>query len=637
MTTKSFARNQAQTLKTTVASAVKGIDTSALEQSALDAQSSLKTSIETSLGSIAGEIEGGIQGLTQKFDKFQNKLNNLTTEGLITDAAQSLENMATDMVMEAAQSFLSKFGATVNITFSEPDSNGIVYPITSSLAVEGGVSGTIAAVLQAITGLGVGPGSLQKVLTEATPEGLINAGKDLLQGKLGAFDGAEIVNSLAEEAITSVTDALETAVSSSLSTYDNLNSTVATLTSVDTDGSGSVVLTKGTTSTTGSSPTTEFTSAIDNIKNTAMTDLRSVVTETKNIKQNIKAGTSDLENISGGKSASEVIEAVSSSTEKRSSYAKSGDKYRSLVKTRVAKNSETGIVQGLSTEVLTDVKKRIKAFAPNLSAEQVNRVISLSQGDPSEFSSAVRLLVDVTKKSSEEVTTFLKSIDTTIFNATRPESNYNIFGEPYVIGSFDKAWRKGQNAPVFPYVSSVEELQAEFKNIKREVTEIVIHWTETQTNKNLSSEDINKIHLELGLDGIGYHYVIRRDGSLQRGRPVNIQGQHSPVNNHDQRSIGIVFVGGINAPTGTPNYQDFLSAQSLTRSQLNTFDHICRVFYNVFPGGQIVSHSDIDEDELDPGFSAIDYVASNFGKISKFKNPLDQEPLTIDEILKNDK
>ncbi len=636
MTTKSFARNQVEALKTTVKGAASGIDTSALNKSAVEAQSSLKTSIETSLGSIAGEIEGGIQGLTQKFDKFQNKLNNLTTEGLVTDAAQSLENMATDMVMEAAQQFLSKFGATVNVTFSEPDENGIVYPISASLAPEGGISGTIAAVLQAITGLGVGPGSLQKVLTEATPEGLLTAGKDLLTGKLGAFDGAELVNTLAEEAITSVTDKLEAAVSGSLAAYDTLNTTVSTLTSVDTDGSGNLIVTKGTTTSTGSNATAEFTSAITNIKNTAVSDLRSVVTDAKNVKQKLDTAKTDLENLSGGKNPTEVMTAVDTASSARQSYSTKGDKYKSLVRTRVAKNSETGVIQGINTEVLTDVKKRIKDFAPSLSSEQVNRVIALSQGDAKDFSDATRLLVDVTKKSSAEVKEFLKTIDTTIFNSTRPEVEYSVFGEPYVIGSFGKEWKNGENNPSFPYISSVEELQAEFRNINREVTEMVVHWTETQTNKNLSSEDINKYHIEIGLDGIGYHYVIRRDGTLQRGRPVNIQGQHAPTNNHDQRSIGVVFVGGINAPTGTPNYENFFSSQSLTRSQINTFDHLCRTFYNVFPGGQIVGHIDIDEDEIDPGFSVIDYVASAFGKTSKFKDPFSQEPFTIDEILKND-
>ena len=171
------------------------------------------------------------------------------------------------------------------------------------------------------------------------------------------------------------------------------------------------------------------------------------------------------------------------------------------------------------------------------------------------------------------------------------------------------------------------------RNVDREVTEVVVHWTETHTNKNIGSEEINRYHVGLGIDGIGYHYVIRRDGSLQRGRPVNIKGQHAPINNHDVRSISIAFVGGYNIPTGTPNPEQFLSAQSLTRSQFNTFDHFCRAFYNVFPGGQIVGHNDIDTDEIDPGFDVIDYVHSNFGKKSKFTDPASQGPLTINEIL----
>ena len=93
---------------------------------------------------------------------------------------------------------------------------------------------------------------------------------------------------------------------------------------------------------------------------------------------------------------------------------------------------------------------------------------------------------------------------------------------------------------------------------------------------------------------------------------------------------------GINVPSGTPNSENFLSVQSLTRSQLNTFDHFCRSFYAVFPGGQIIGHNDIDEDEIDPGFEVINYVENIFRKQSKFTDTLSQAPLTIDEILKND-
>ena len=183
---------------------------------------------------------------------------------------------------------------------------------------------------------------------------------------------------------------------------------------------------------------------------------------------------------------------------------------------------------------------------------------------------------------------------------------------------------------MFPYVSSTEELQAELRNVRREITEVVCHWTETPTNKNIGSEEINNLHVDQGLNGIGYHYMIRRDGSIQRGRPVNIEGEHAI--NHNQRSIAVCFVGGINVPSETINLTQYISSSSLTRSQFNSFDHFCRAFYNVWPGGQIVGHSDIDTLTNDPGFDVRAYVKANFDKDSKFETPITRGSFTVDEI-----
>lgn len=632
-----MSKTESQKLQDTVKNAATSVDTSQIESTATQAQDTLKNAVETTAGSIAGQVEGGVQSLTQKFDKFQNKLNNTTTEGLIDDGIESLENMATDFVQEQASNFLSKFGASVNISFSEPDSNGIVYPIEATLDEQGGVSGTIAAVLQLITGLGVDTGNLQKAIVEGSPQGIVDAGKDVLSGKMGAFDGAAAIKSLTDVAVSSVTDQLQTSVTQALASNSNINMIVNAVSAIDSDGSGGISLTRTAINSprliSGNTDSAEFNTAITKNKTNPLQDLNTVLTDVKNVKQNLDNAASDLENLSGGKTGATVLNSVTGAAAARTSYTQKGDEYRSLIKTRVAKGSQTGIIQGISTEILTDVKKQIRDFAPKLTSDQVNQVINLAQGDAADISAAVRLLFDATGKPFDTIRQFVKSIDTTIDNATRVSPNEAIFAEPYVIGSFQNEWQQGQGNPVFPYISSIEELQAELRNVDREVTEVVVHWTETHTDKNIGSEEINKYHLDLGLNGIGYHYVIRRDGSLQRGRPVNIAGQHAPTNNHDTRSIGIVFVGGINVPSGTPNPENFLSVQSLTRSQLNTFDHFCRSFYAVFPGGQIVGHSEIDEDEVDPGFEVIDYVASVFGKTSKFTDILNQSPLTVEEIL----
>ena len=616
-------------VKETVKNASSSVDTKPVENLADQAGTDLSNSVETVTGNIAGQVEGGIQSLTQEKDKFLADVDRLSTkEGLLDAGAETFENLKTDIINSAAAALSSKFGATVSVEFSEPDSNGFVYPISSSLEEQGGIDGTIAAVLKLITGLtGIDGGALQKAVVDGSPEGLLSAGKDLnIEGSIGAFT-ADTINSLANSAVQSVTDELTALVGTPI----DLNRTISYVTGVDSDGSGNLVITEGTATSTGPTADSEFSSAISNLKNSTAADLATLVTKDKQIKKNDKDN-SDVKNLSGGKDPNEVKSSVDAAPLSRQKLSKSIDQTNSLIQTRIAKGGEVGVIQSLSAETLTDVNKRIKDFAPKLSDQEVQRVIRLSQGDAQDVSDAIKLLSDKTGKPYQVIRTFVKTIDTTISSATKPIPSEFVFEEPYVIGSFEKGWKKGQGDPVFPYISSTEELQAEFKNVNREVTEIVVHWTETPTNKNIGSEEINKIHLESGLNGIGYHYVIRRDGSLQRGRPINIQGEHVTVNKHNERSIGIVFVGGINVPSGTPNLENFISVQSLTRSQFNTFDHFCRAFFARFPGGQAVGHNDIDPIEDDPGFNVREYVLANFGKVSKFTDPLKQSPFTIDEI-----
>lgn len=615
-------------LKNAVSAAEASLDKTKTDNLAQQSVDQLQTSLETVTGNIAGQVEGGIQSLTQEADKFQDQVNKLSTkEGLLDAGAQSFENLKTDLINGAAAALSSKFGANVSVQFSEPDSNGLVFPISSSLEEQGGIDGTIGAVLKLITGLtGIDAGSLQKAVVDGSPAGLLSAGVDLdLEGKIGALT-SDAINQTVNDTIKSVTDELEASFSST-----DLNRTINFVSGVDSDGLGNLVISYDSATSTGPTVESEFTAAISNIKNSTAEDIAKTITKEKEVKQNPKDN-SDIENLSGGKDPKQVTEAVNSAPLTRVKYSKSVDQTNSIIQTRIAKSGEVGIVQSLSKEVLTDVNKRVKDFAPKLSDKQIERVINLSQGDAADISDAIKLLFDKTGKSYSVIKNFIKTIDTTISSATKPIPSEFVFEEPYVIGSYQKQWKNGENDPVFPYISSTEEMQAEFKNITREVTEVVVHWTETPTNKNIGSEELNKIHLESGLKGIGYHYVIRRDGSLQRGRPVNIQGEHALVNNHDERSIGVVFVGGINVPSGTPNLENFVSVQSLTRSQFNTFDHFCRSFYARFPGGQILGHNDIDPIENDPGFNVREYVLANFSKASKFTDPLKQSPFTVDEI-----
>ena len=82
----------------------------------------------------------------------------------------------------------------------------------------------------------------------------------------------------------------------------------------------------------------------------------------------------------------------------------------------------------------------------------------------------------------------------------------------------------------------------------RKINEIIIHCSATSANwmQKASVEKkvaaIDRMHKRRGWKGIGYHYVIDRDGSIGIGRDVNKQGAHSYGRNRD--TIGVCLIGG---------------------------------------------------------------------------------------------
>ena len=77
----------------------------------------------------------------------------------------------------------------------------------------------------------------------------------------------------------------------------------------------------------------------------------------------------------------------------------------------------------------------------------------------------------------------------------------------------------------------------------RKITEIIIHCSATKEGMDFTVEDIDRWHRKRGFNGIGYHFVIYRDGSIHAGRSKNLIGAH--CKGHNAHSIGICYVGGL--------------------------------------------------------------------------------------------
>jgi len=210
---------------------------------------------------------------------------------------------------------------------------------------------------------------------------------------------------------------------------------------------------------------------------------------------------------------------------------------------------------------------------------------------------------------------------------------------PKVIGGEIAGWQ-GRSTPSnwsgFNEVNSIEELIAEFLQCKRPITEFVVHWTA----HFLDSQGVGaaRVHqdmisrTDIQFAGVGYHYIIKRDGTIERGRPLGIQGAHAAAGGHNKHSIGISFVAGYNCTSGTPNPNKYISSDSITSPQFAAFDDWCRAFYQVFPAGQGFGHNDTDPNrKVDPGFNVPEYLETKFGKrnvIAAAQGPLSPEQLT---------
>lgn len=74
---------------------------------------------------------------------------------------------------------------------------------------------------------------------------------------------------------------------------------------------------------------------------------------------------------------------------------------------------------------------------------------------------------------------------------------------------------------------------------------IVLHHSGVTVNQSI--ETIHNYHKSKGWAGIGYHYYVRKDGLVYKGRPEEYAGAHCPGANSN--SIGICAEGNYNEET----------------------------------------------------------------------------------------
>lgn len=80
----------------------------------------------------------------------------------------------------------------------------------------------------------------------------------------------------------------------------------------------------------------------------------------------------------------------------------------------------------------------------------------------------------------------------------------------------------------------------------RQINGIIVHCSASPDSRDFGFKDINQWHKERGFkspSGIhcGYHYIVRRNATVERGRPDIEIGAHCEGKN--SKTLGIVWVG----------------------------------------------------------------------------------------------
>ena len=128
----------------------------------------------------------------------------------------------------------------------------------------------------------------------------------------------------------------------------------------------------------------------------------------------------------------------------------------------------------------------------------------------------------------------------------------------------------------------------------RKINKIIIHCTATPEGRDVSIDEVRRWHVEeRGWRDVGYHFLVRLDGTVEEGRPIEMTGAHTRSHNWD--SIGIAYAGGMSKDMTEPK-------DTRTDAQKDALvDLICQL-HDCY-GGTVYGHRDFSEKAC-PSFDA---------------------------------
>lgn len=119
--------------------------------------------------------------------------------------------------------------------------------------------------------------------------------------------------------------------------------------------------------------------------------------------------------------------------------------------------------------------------------------------------------------------------------------------------------------------------------LRKKTSFLVIHCSATRAIQDIGVKEIARWHRDLGWSGCGYHFVIRRSGRVEAGRPVDDVGSH--VQGQNATSVGVCLVGGLNDKTFKPE-------NNFTPQQWASLKKLVSDLTKKYPKAKVLGHRD---------------------------------------------
>lgn len=139
------------------------------------------------------------------------------------------------------------------------------------------------------------------------------------------------------------------------------------------------------------------------------------------------------------------------------------------------------------------------------------------------------------------------------------------------------------------------------KNImpRRHTDLIFVHCSCTKPSQDFDIKDIDRWHRERGFLKVGYHFVIKRDGTKQIGRGLMEAGAHVKAYNH--RSIGICLIGG------SAEIDIKIAEATFTPEQYATLYNLIIDLKKQFPEAKVLGHNEVSAKDC-PSFNVQEWL-----------------------------